>query len=157
MLSEPPQGSKHAFVCVEQDLADKLRPHQREGVKFIWEACMGRRGSLGHGCILADDMGLGKTLQTIATIWTMMRSSPAGVLTPEIKIAMVLCPTSLVMNWAKEVKQWLGEHRMTTMVITSSMSKQLQREKLASLQTPTSYGRLLICSYGALPSRGCHL
>ena len=40
-----------------------LRPHQREGVQFMYECVQGLRGFEGSGCILADDMGLGKTLQ----------------------------------------------------------------------------------------------
>lgn len=57
---------------------------------------MGRRGTLGRGCILADDMGLGKTLQMIAVVWTLLRQSPGGK--PEIVNAIVACPTSLVMK-----------------------------------------------------------
>lgn len=41
-------------------LAKWLRPHQREGVKFMYECVMGMRDFQGNGCILADDMG--KTL-----------------------------------------------------------------------------------------------
>lgn len=40
-----------------------LRPHQREGVQFVFECVTGQREFDGNGCILADDMGLGKTLQ----------------------------------------------------------------------------------------------
>lgn len=38
-------------------LACKLRPHQREGVQFLFECVMGLKGFEGNGCILADDMG----------------------------------------------------------------------------------------------------
>ena len=41
-------------------LAKWLRPHQREGVQFMYECVMGLREFKGAGCILADDMGLGK-------------------------------------------------------------------------------------------------
>lgn len=47
--------TEEVSVVVDPTLATKLRPHQAEGVKFIWEACMGlREGSPGRGCILAD-------------------------------------------------------------------------------------------------------
>jgi SNF2 family DNA or RNA helicase len=49
-------------IEVIPSLASKLRPHQREGVQFLFECTMGLRGFDGEGCILADDMGLGKTL-----------------------------------------------------------------------------------------------
>lgn len=45
------------FVEVVPELACKLRPHQREGVQFLFECTMGLRGFDGQGCILADDMG----------------------------------------------------------------------------------------------------
>jgi hypothetical protein len=41
-------------------LAKWLRPHQREGVQFMYECVMGLKDFNGNGCILADDMGLGK-------------------------------------------------------------------------------------------------
>ena len=33
-----------------------LRPHQREGVQFMFECVAGVRQNGGNGCILADDM-----------------------------------------------------------------------------------------------------
>jgi DNA repair and recombination RAD54-like protein len=52
-----------APISVDNMLVKWLRPHQREGVKFMYECVMGLRDFDGCGCILADDMGLGKTLQ----------------------------------------------------------------------------------------------
>lgn len=39
------------YVCRE------LRPHQREGVRWMYECVMGLRQHGRFGCILADDMG----------------------------------------------------------------------------------------------------
>ena len=50
-------------VCVDKMLTKWLRPHQREGVQFMFECVSSLRATEGAGCILADDMGLGKTLQ----------------------------------------------------------------------------------------------
>jgi DNA repair and recombination protein RAD54B len=36
-----------------------LRPHQREGVTFLYECLMGLRSDQYSGCLLADEMGLG--------------------------------------------------------------------------------------------------
>lgn len=43
-------------VQVPAVLARKLRPHQREGVQFMYECVMGLKdnGFTGRGCILAD-------------------------------------------------------------------------------------------------------
>jgi SNF2 family DNA or RNA helicase len=49
------------------------------------------------GGILADDMGLGKTLQTLTFI--AKKGGPA----------LVVCPSSLVSNWAAECAKWVPE------------------------------------------------
>ena len=41
-------------VEVPAVLARKLRPHQREGVRFMYECVMGLKDVRGRGCILAD-------------------------------------------------------------------------------------------------------
>ncbi len=34
-----------------------MRPHQKEGVQFLFDCILGyREGLAGHGCILADEM-----------------------------------------------------------------------------------------------------
>ncbi|KAJ0406024.1 hypothetical protein P43SY_010080 [Pythium insidiosum] len=45
-------------VVVPEILAKFLRPHQREGVQFMFDCVTRVRGFDGEGCILADDMGL---------------------------------------------------------------------------------------------------
>ena len=47
-------------------------------------------------------MGVGKTLTAIATIWAFVRGRGAN------RKALVICPSSLVDNWVKEIKHWLG-------------------------------------------------
>ena len=56
-------------VVVDPHLARHLRPHQRDGVRFLSGCVMGFDSELGCGAVLADQMGLGKTLQCIALIW----------------------------------------------------------------------------------------
>ena len=52
-------------VVVDPYLSQHLRPHQREGVEFMYQCVMGMKDFEGKGAILADEMGLGKTLQTM--------------------------------------------------------------------------------------------
>ena len=82
-----------------------LRPHQRAGVKFLYECVTGSRIEGSYGCVMADEMGLGKTLQCITLVWTLLRQSPEAA--PTASKAMVVCPSSLVKNWAKEFDKWL--------------------------------------------------
>lgn len=56
-------------VVVAGSLSRVLRPHQRQGVVFLYECVMGLRSLNHYGAILADEMGLGKTLQAITLVW----------------------------------------------------------------------------------------
>lgn len=78
-------------VVVDPRLSQHLRPHQREGVVFLYECVMGMRGDSfvgreddedqrgdNYGAILADEMGLGKSIQTISLVWTLLKQGPFG-------------------------------------------------------------------------------
>jgi SNF2 family DNA or RNA helicase len=96
-LSEPP-----GFV-------GELRPYQRRGVG--WLAYLRR---LGLGACLADDMGLGKTVQAIAMLLhervaaAPSAATAAGVAAPASSVppALLVCPTSVVANWRREVERF---------------------------------------------------
>ncbi|KAJ6263580.1 DNA repair and recombination protein RAD54B [Drechslerella dactyloides] len=103
-------------VVVDPVLSRHLRPHQREGVAFLYEAVMGMRPYEGRGAILADEMGLGKTLQTIALLWTLLKQNPAHGQAPLVKKAMIVCPVTLINNWKREFKKWLGNERIHVFV-----------------------------------------
>jgi DNA repair and recombination RAD54-like protein len=77
--TSPPQSSTNllANVPLPASVRSVLRPHQEEGVEFLWQALapMAVSGneqndtqSPARGAIFADEMGLGKTLMTIAII-----------------------------------------------------------------------------------------
>ncbi|TMW56631.1 hypothetical protein Poli38472_006641 [Pythium oligandrum] len=94
-------------VIVPEIVGKFLRPHQREGVQFMFDCVAQIRGFDGQGCILADDMGLGKTLQSITLMYTLLKCSMTIDRTPMIRRAIVVCPTSLVKNWDDEIIKWL--------------------------------------------------
>ncbi|TID21199.1 hypothetical protein CANINC_003479 [Pichia inconspicua] len=104
-------------VVVDPSLSVKLRPHQREGITFMYSCLMGLKASNIRGVILADEMGLGKTLQTITLIWTLLRQSPIANTKPVIDKVLICCPVSLVSNWKKEFEKWLGINRLGVLVI----------------------------------------
>jgi len=108
ILWTPPADDpeKRKEVVVDYDVSCKLREHQRIGVQFLFDCLMGLKDFNGYGCILADDMGLGKTLQSVVTIWTLLTQGGAYGRACCRK-ALVLCPASLVKNWAGELDKWL--------------------------------------------------
>lgn len=64
-----------------------LLPFQRHGVRELL-----RRGS----ALLADEMGLGKTCQAVV----------AANASPGVSTALVICPATVKINWAREIARW---------------------------------------------------
>jgi DNA repair and recombination protein RAD54B len=118
-----PKGKQIVDVVVDPHLSKTLREHQRQGVKFMYECVMGMRDFGGQGAILADEMGLGKTLQTIALIWTLLKQNPVYGDEPVIKKAVVVCPVTLINNWKKEFRKWLGLDRIGVFVMADGKSR----------------------------------
>ena len=108
-------------VVVDPIIGDKLRPHQRAGVAFLYDCVTGERMPGYNGAILADEMGLGKTIQTVALIWTCLKQGKYG--TPVSKKCLVVTPSSLVRNWCNEFEKWLGEGAVKTFSIAESTPK----------------------------------
>ncbi|XP_059363876.1 DNA repair and recombination protein RAD54B [Carassius carassius] len=109
-------GSPLVDVVIDPHLTNHLRPHQKEGVVFLYECLMGMRLPGRCGAILADEMGLGKTLQCVCILWTLLRQGPYGG-RPVLKRALVVCPGSLVKNWAAEFNKWLGRERISVYTV----------------------------------------
>ena len=139
-------------VVIDPRLAKVLRPHQVEGVKFLYRAATGLIDPKANGCIMADEMGLGKTLQCIALMWTLLKQSPdAGKST--IQKCVIACPSSLVRNWANELVKWLGPDAITPFAIDGKASKEelIQQIKQWCIASGRSVVRpVLIVSYETL-------
>jgi SNF2 family DNA or RNA helicase len=71
-----------------------LRPYQCLGLAWLQFL-----QALGAGGILADDMGLGKTITTLAFL--LQRKEAEGPAP-----SLVVCPTSVVTNWAREAARF---------------------------------------------------
>nr|XP_040020634.1 DNA repair and recombination protein RAD54B [Gasterosteus aculeatus aculeatus] len=99
-------------VVVDPFLTNQLRPHQKDGLLFLYECVMGLRAAGCYGAILADEMGLGKTLQSVALSWTLLKQGPYGG-RAVAKRVLVVTPGSLVHNWAAEFNKWLGRERIS--------------------------------------------
>jgi DNA repair and recombination RAD54-like protein len=52
-------------VVIDPRLAKILRPHQIEGVKFLYRCTTGLLANNAWGCIMADEMGLGELRRSL--------------------------------------------------------------------------------------------
>lgn len=119
--------NKKVPVVIDPRLGKVLRPHQVEGVQFMYKATTGMIVEHQYGCIMADEMGLGKTLQCITLMWTLLKQSPhAGK--PTAERAVIACPASLVKNWGNEIVKWLGPGTVGTVLLdgTNNLEKALR-------------------------------
>ena len=71
------------------ELKATLRTYQEFGVRYIL-----RQGNV----LLGDEMGLGKTVQAIAAMVSLRATGAAHF--------MVVCPASVLVNWAREIAQF---------------------------------------------------
>ncbi|RSX51735.1 helicase [Bifidobacterium goeldii] len=83
---------------VPQSLAHILRPYQADGFRWLNAIC-----DKGFGGILADEMGLGKTVQLLSLL--LARKAEARKIGPNL----IVCPASLVYNWAAECARFAPE------------------------------------------------
>ena len=87
--------TKPVDVAPPVDLKGELRPYQMTGLKWLWTNI-----SKGFGVCMADDMGLGKTIQVISLILKMKEEKSLD------KPVLVICPTTLIGNWMKELQMF---------------------------------------------------
>ncbi|XP_062560200.1 transcriptional regulator ATRX homolog isoform X2 [Armigeres subalbatus] len=117
------EKTKEPLLEVDQKLVKKLKPHQANGIKFMFDACFESleraRDNKGSGCILAHCMGLGKTLQVVTLSHTLLANSDAT----GVERILVVCPLSTVLNWVNEFRIWMKHVKKGTEVEVYEISK----------------------------------
>jgi SNF2 family DNA or RNA helicase len=78
----------------------KLFPYQAKGISWMHQTIRNT-----GGLILADEMGLGKTIQIISLL---LLNKP----TPDCP-CLIVCPTSLIVNWTREIERFAAELTVT--------------------------------------------
>eukprot|EP00794_Sanderia_malayensis_P007264 gene7264-8075_t len=134
------------LVQVHESLIDHLKPHQVEGVQFLYDNLFEsiekyKNGDKGSGALLAHCMGLGKTLQIITLIHAVMNS-------PSIQLSRVLvvAPLNTVYNWQTEFDKWLEvDERIDVHVLADAGNN--RRLRFATLKTWFKNGGILILGY----------
>ncbi|XP_067903382.1 transcriptional regulator ATRX isoform X2 [Heterodontus francisci] len=105
LVLDEDKETNESIVQVHRNLVRKLKPHQVDGVQFMWDCCCESVSKTtkenGSGCILAHCMGLGKTLQVVTFLHTMLLSEKLNFST-----ALIVSPLNTVLNWINEFSKW---------------------------------------------------
>lgn len=101
-------------MSVPDELSDIMRDYQKYGFRWLKTIAAYRFGG-----ILADDMGLGKTLQAISMILDAKKNSP------KIRPALIVCPSSLMLNWEAETARFAPQLKTLVVIGTSAVREKL--------------------------------
>lgn len=100
---------------VPDSLKPILRNYQKTG--FRWLKTI---SAYGFGGVLADDMGLGKTLEVISLLLSQKEIGDQTT-------SLVICPSSLVLNWESEIARFAPELKAVAVMGTAAE----RRDKIA--------------------------
>lgn len=117
-------------IKINENFEKILRDYQKIGYKWLKTL-----ETYQFGGILADDMGLGKTIQIIALLKSEVESESQTT-------SIVVCPSTLVLNWKAEVEKWCGEIKVLIIRGTAE-------ERIEELENYQDYD-LVITSYDLL-------
>ena len=122
MISEL-SAADNADIEVPESVRTVMRNYQKTGFRWLRTLC-----KHSFGGILADDMGLGKSLQMIALILSLKQSP-----------SIIVCPTTLILNWVNEFKKFAPAVRTLAVMGTADERRRLVENSDGADVLITSY------------------
>ena len=116
---------------VPKELNKILRDYQKTGFKWLTTI-----DKYNFGGILADDMGLGKTIQVLSVLLDYVQTNK------DVKTSLVVCPSSLTLNWYNEAKKFAEQ--LNVLIISGD-----SEERKKKINQISNYD-LVITSYDLL-------
>lgn len=107
----------------------ELRPYQILGMSWLLFL-----RQYGFGACLADDMGLGKTIQLLSYLLAVQEKERDGA-------ALIICPTSVLGNWQKEIERFAPDLKVYLHYGTN-------RLKEGAFEDAVSESDIVLTSYG---------
>ncbi|KAL6117786.1 atrx [Pungitius sinensis] len=147
LVLDEDEETKEPLVQVHRNLVTKLKPHQVDGVQFMWDCCCESvkkiEKSSGSGCILAHCMGLGKTLQVVTLLHTLLLCEKL-----EFTTALVVCPLNTVLNWLNEFEKWqVGLKDDESLEVIELATVKKAQDRAYALQRWQESGGVMIIGY----------
>ncbi|KAM6923727.1 transcriptional regulator ATRX [Xenentodon cancila] len=147
LVLDEDEETKEPLVQVHRNLVTRLKPHQVDGVQFMWDCCCESvkkiEKSTGSGCILAHCMGLGKTLQVVTFLHTLLLCEKL-----DFSTALVVCPLNTVLNWLNEFEKWQeGLKDDESLEVTELATVKRPQERAYALQSWQESGGIMIMGY----------
>ena len=132
MIDKLQENQNAIEIAVPKNLNAQMRVYQKIG--YQWLKML---DEYQFGGILADDMGLGKTVQMLSVILSYVNETKK-----EAKPSLVVCPSSLTLNWLGEANKFTPT--LKACVISGSMVE--RAKKIADI----AQYHLVITSYDSL-------
>lgn len=147
LVLDEDEETKEPLVQVHRNMVIKLKPHQVDGVQFMWDCCCESvkktKKSPGSGCILAHCMGLGKTLQVVSFLHTVLLCDKL-----DFSTALVVCPLNTALNWMNEFEKWQeGLNDAEKLEVSELATVKRPQERSYMLQRWQEDGGVMIIGY----------
>ncbi|XP_056665924.1 transcriptional regulator ATRX-like isoform X2 [Monodelphis domestica] len=147
LILDEDEETKEPLVQLHRNMVTKLKPHQVDGVQFMWDCCcesvIKTKTSAGSGCILAHCMGLGKTLQVVTFLHTVLLCDKLKFAT-----ALVVCPLNTVYNWINEFEKWQkGLQEDEKLKVSELATMKRPQDRCLILQNWQDNGGVMIIGY----------
>lgn len=143
------------LVYVHPYIAHRIRSHQLEGVRFMWDEIT---KDTHKGCLLAHTMGLGKTMQTITLLSALAEagtskddsiSSQIPQHLKDMKV-VILCPVNVLSNWVEELYNWAPPRILGNFHTLESAVKERERRQVVEDWATEAGGSVLVIGYSLL-------
>ncbi|KAH9430941.1 hypothetical protein MCOR02_008259 [Pyricularia oryzae] len=156
IINEAKKASQ-GFIYVPEPIAQNIKDHQIEGVRFMWNQVVNDDRS--QGCLLAHTMGLGKTVQVICLLVAIQHAaqSPDPSVVSQIpkelqrSQTLVLCPPGLLNNWLDEFSRWVEPYDALGRIY--KIDSEIPAEaRAASIEPWVNTGGILLMGYSLFRS-----
>ncbi|KAK0623445.1 hypothetical protein B0T14DRAFT_428920 [Immersiella caudata] len=145
------KDADHALIYINKHIGDRIKDHQIEGVRFLWDHIV--HSGTHQGCLLAHEMGLGKTMQAITLLVVISEATQSD--DPSIRSqipehlqalkTLILCPPGLVDNWTEEISIWGKGVLSQVWKLDSTLSAEARKQMVEDWD---EQGGILLIGYG---------